>query len=263
MILIGLEFNTFLTPVVKEELFVDTTRGHKLEINFDLSIPSISCDYLSLDAMDSTGEQHETIDHDVFKRRMDLQGNPIDEAQREDITTKKLKNGTTTEKPEVRVAEIKCGSCYGAAANETHCCNTCQDVIDAYREKRWNPNIHDFVQCIDEQMRDKAKQGYALKESCQIYGRLQVNRVSGSFHIAPGKSFSINHIHVHDVQPFASTSFNTSHVINRLTFGNKISGVTTHPLDGWTAIADRGKSKTKNSQFLNFYSGQKNSYTTL
>jgi hypothetical protein len=34
----------------------------------------------------------------------------------------------------------------------------------------------------------------------QIYGTLEVNRVGGSFHIAPGKSFSINHVHVHDVQ---------------------------------------------------------------
>ena len=29
----------------------------------------------------------------------------------------------------------------------------------------------------------------AFKEACQIYGYLEVNRVGGSFHIAPGKSF--------------------------------------------------------------------------
>lgn len=240
MVMIIFELNAYLTPTISEELFVDYTRGHKLQINFDLFIPSISCDYLSLDAMDSTGEQHVHIEHDVFKRRMDLHGNPIDQAKKENITMTKL-TGTTTVTPDTRVGEVKCGSCYGAQFNETHCCNTCQDVIDAYREKRWNPNIHDFVQCEEEQKADKAKEAYALKESCQFYGRLQVNRMSGSFHFAPGKSFSINHIHVHDVQPFSSTSFNTSHTINHLSFGEKIDYGTTHTLDGWTAIADRGK----------------------
>lgn len=238
------EFHAYLAPNVTEELFVDTTRGHKLQINFDLFIPSISCDYLSLDAMDSTGEQHVHIEHDVFKRRLDIHGNPIDKAMKEDITTKRLNGTTTTEKPDTRVGEVKCGSCYGANHNETHCCNTCQDVIDAYREKRWNPNIHDFVQCEEEQKADKAKEAYALNESCQFYGKLQVNRMSGSFHFAPGKSFSINHIHVHDVQPFSSTSFNTSHTINHLSFGEKINyGATaTHPLDGWQMIAEKGES---------------------
>ena len=53
----------------------------------------------------------------------------------------------------------------------------------------------------------------ALKEGCQIYGYLEVNRVGGSFHFGPGKSFSINHVHVHDVQPFSSTDFNLTHTI--------------------------------------------------
>jgi len=34
-----------------------------------------------------------------------------------------------------------------------------------------------------------------FNEGCQIYGYMEVNRVSGSFHIAPGKSFSISHVH--------------------------------------------------------------------
>lgn len=37
--------------------------------------------------MDSAGDQHLHIDHDIFKRRLDLEGNPIDEAKKEDIIT--------------------------------------------------------------------------------------------------------------------------------------------------------------------------------
>lgn len=49
---------------------------------------------LSLDAMDSAGDQHLHIDHDIYKRRVDLSGKPIEEAKKEDIvtSTKVLKN---------------------------------------------------------------------------------------------------------------------------------------------------------------------------
>lgn len=53
-----------------------------------------------------------------------------------------------------------------------------QDVIDAYREKKWNPNTDDFEQCKNERYSDKSAEKLALKEGCQIYGHLEVNRVS-------------------------------------------------------------------------------------
>lgn len=242
-ILLISEFKLYLTTDLTEELFVDTTRNHKLKINFNINIPSISCAYVSLDAMDSSGDQHLHIDHNVFKKRLDLDGKPIDEAAvKEDIaTTKTVKKVETMVNNDTKVAEVKCGSCYGAQVNETHCCNTCQDVIDAYREKRWNPNLEDFEQCKNEKMTDGDKAKAAFKEGCQVYGHMEVNRMGGSFHIAPGKSFSLNHIHVHDVQPFSSSSFNTSHKINHLSFGERIHFANTHPLDGMDVIAGDGK----------------------
>lgn len=121
------EFYAYLTPNITEELFVDTTRSHKLKINLELHIPSISCNCmytwnavllpfllplvpasklnflffrlyifkdLSLDAMDSAGDQHLHIDHNIYKRRVDLHGNPIEEPKKENIatSTKKLEN---------------------------------------------------------------------------------------------------------------------------------------------------------------------------
>ena len=68
--------------------------------------------------------------------------------------------------------------------------------------------------------------------------------MGGSFHVAPGKSFIINHIHVHDVNPFASTDFNVSHRINHLSFGDQMESdgqsTSPHPLDGVEGIADKG-----------------------
>jgi endoplasmic reticulum-Golgi intermediate compartment protein 3 len=131
------ELKAYMTPQLTEELFVDTTRSHKLQINLDIIIPTISCDYLSLDAMDSTGEQHLHIEHNIYKRRLNLDGHPIEEAKKEEIqssTTKKL-NGTTDDskslETEVTAPEKPiCGSCYGAGHNETHCCNSCQGLLN-------------------------------------------------------------------------------------------------------------------------------------
>lgn len=44
LVLIVNEVLTYMRPQVSEDLFVDTTRGHKLNINLDLYIPLISCD---------------------------------------------------------------------------------------------------------------------------------------------------------------------------------------------------------------------------
>ena len=38
---------------------------------------------LSLDAMDTAGEHHLHIDHNVYKRRLDLMGQPLEEPQKE------------------------------------------------------------------------------------------------------------------------------------------------------------------------------------
>jgi hypothetical protein len=43
--------------------------------------------------MDSSGEQHLQIDHNIYKRRLDLKGQPIEEPKKEDITIKS-KNST-------------------------------------------------------------------------------------------------------------------------------------------------------------------------
>lgn len=114
--LIVSEFTAYWSIHISEELFVDTTRTHKLKINLDIYVPTISCDYLSLDAMDSSGDQHLHIEHNVFKRRIDLSGNPITDPIKEEMiipTTKKVVNVTT------EVEEVKCGSCYGAESNTT------------------------------------------------------------------------------------------------------------------------------------------------
>ena len=95
----------------------------------------------------------------------------------------------------------------------------------AYRFKTWKFDPRGVDQCkgIEGVPSLTEAEERAFKEGCQIYGYLEVNRVGGSFHIAPGKSFSINSVHIHDVQPFSSTDFNTTHRIRHLSFGRQVT----------------------------------------
>ena len=47
----------------------------------------------------------------------------------------------------------------------------------------------------------------------------QVPKVKGNIHFAPGRGFQHAQQHVHDVVAFAAKTFNASHVVNSLTFG--------------------------------------------
>ncbi len=74
------------------------------------------------------------------------------------------------------------------------CCNTCEDVRQAYNEKGWGlSNLDDIIQCKREGMSERVKN--FDKEGCQVFGYVEVNRVGGNFHIAPGKSFTKHHVH--------------------------------------------------------------------
>ena len=249
-LLFASEIRDYLTPEVKEELIVDTTRTGKLKINLDMVFSRVSCDFLVLDAMDISGEQHIDIAHNIFKRRLDLEGKPIQEPQKQlSIGVSKPKNETTDEvKVETTTQSTssttpECGSCYGAETAQKKCCNTCAEVREAYRHKTWKFDPRGVDQCKGmegiEAYTDAEER--AFKEGCQIYGYLEVNRVGGSFHIAPGKSYSINSVHIHDVQPFSSSDFNMTHRIRHLSFGRQLEGGSdVNPLDGVESVADKG-----------------------
>ncbi len=133
------------------------------------------------------------------------------------------------------------------------------EIYDNFFFQNWAFRPENFEQCLDE--KNTTKDESTFKEGCRIYGYLEVNRVSGSFHIAPGKSFAVNHVHgicflntwvtdltanissylfaVHDVQPHSSEDFNITHHIQHLSFGDTLKGKE-NPLDGFYTYADKG-----------------------
>ncbi|KAL8136925.1 hypothetical protein V2J09_002926 [Rumex salicifolius] len=239
MLLFFSELRLYLYAATETQLLVDTSRGGTLRINFDVTFPALPCSILSVDAMDISGEQHLDVIHDIIKKRIDSHGTVI-ESRPDGIGAPKIEKPLQKHGGRLEHNETYCGSCFGAEDSDDHCCNTCEDVRESYRKKGWaltNPDLID--QCKREGFLQRIKDEDG--EGCNIYGFLEVNKVAGNFHFAPGKSFQQSGVHVHDLLTFQKDSFNITHKINRLSFGDYIPGVM-NPLDGveWTHGSPNG-----------------------
>ncbi|XP_062318800.1 endoplasmic reticulum-Golgi intermediate compartment protein 2 isoform X1 [Osmerus eperlanus] len=67
--------------------------------------------------------------------------------------------------------------------------------------------------------------------ACRIHGHLYVNKVAGNFHITVGKAIPHPRGHAHLAALVSHDSFNFSHRIDHLSFGEEIPGIL-NPLDG-------------------------------
>jgi predicted small secreted protein len=229
------ELNYYLTNDIQQELFVDTSRGQKLKINIDITFHKVGCTYLSVDAMDVSGEQHIDVEHNVYKQRLNASGEVIPLApEKENVGDKSaaVEQGLMT-----TLDPNRCESCYGAESAAFKCCNTCDDVKEAYRQKGWAFRApEEIAQCHRDgyvsQMNEQKHEG------CRVFGYLEVNKVAGNFHIAPGRSYSQQHVHVHDMQGYGGHKFNLTHRFSHLSFGVDYPGQL-NPLDGVEQIADK------------------------
>ena len=156
-----------------------------------MSLPcDLSCDYhviftdLSIDVMDVSGEHQLDVEHTMFKQRLSLDGDAISE-----VPTK-----SQLARDEPITNDTKCGSCYGAETDTRPCCNTCEQVREAYRQKGWAfSDPGSIEQCVDEGWTTQIKD--QMNEGCRLYGTIDVSKVAGNFHFAPGKSFQQHSVH--------------------------------------------------------------------
>jgi len=211
------ELWNYLGTSVSSKISVDVSRSEKMVVTFDIEFPHLACAVVEMVAMDVMGENVLDVhDEHIRKQRLDPHG-------REVAKDYKVENALDTKAGSALLAEgstPECGSCYGAGG-EGRCCNSCDDVKEAYRAQGWSLTFSqtEIAQCHSEELLRQ----YEVQsgEGCRVKGYMEVNKVAGNLHFAPGMSFSLGRTHVfHDLSPFGpNAKFNMSHSIREFRFG--------------------------------------------
>eukprot|EP00930_Biecheleria_cincta_P074685 TRINITY_DN61904_c0_g1_i1.p1 TRINITY_DN61904_c0_g1~~TRINITY_DN61904_c0_g1_i1.p1 ORF type:complete len:382 (-),score=57.48 TRINITY_DN61904_c0_g1_i1:137-1261(-) len=200
--------NYFVVDVV-DHIVVDTTVNQKLPIGLNITFPRLRCDEVSVDTVDSIGESQVDIAGTLTKLDLDSQGAPS--------------------KGDPVAKEGECFPCLEASvpnpeepdAVPPKCCNSCQELKDAYQDMGL-PYFHIL------ETADQCKNSVG----CQVHGDVLVSKVGGNVHVALGKSTVRDGKHVHEFNLRDVTDgFNTSHIIHRMEFGERVPGVES-PLEG-------------------------------
>lgn len=249
-----MEFFDYRRVAVDTSIVVDRSRGQKLSVKLNVTFPHVPCYLLSLDVLDISGEQQRDISHNIMKKRLTKAGDDV-----VGIRTGELRNDID------KLAEQRgpdyCGSCYGGTEPPSGCCNSCEDVRQAYSNKGWSfGNPDDIEQCVQEGWSEKLKE--QAEEGCNISGRIRVNKVVGSIHLSPGRSYQTNSRQFRDLVPYLRNDGNPhdfSHTVHEFLFMaddeynpkkaitskemKKRMNIVGNPLDGYVA-------KTSKPQYM-------------
>lgn len=173
-----IEFFDYRRVNVDTSIVVDRSRGEKLTVNMNVTFPRVPCyceytfiprsgagavfpgrtrrtlyllcaadriahvlSVLSLDVMDISGETQSDITHNILKTRMDERGFPVP-------TTVITELQNDLDKINSQREGGYCGSCYGGVEPEGGCCNTCEDVRQAYVNRGWSFNRPDSIEQV-------------------------------------------------------------------------------------------------------------------
>lgn len=194
---------------------VDLSRGEHIAVQFNITFPRVPCYLLSLDVVDVVGENQVDIHHDIERRRLDSTGQPVPAELIRELESE-ARRIVAERGPDY------CGDCYGADPPEGGCCNTCDEVREAYMLQNWSfTSPDDIEQCRQEHWSDHVRE--QNHEGCNIAGEVRVNKVVGNLHFSPGRTFQRNDIHTHDLVPYLHGTgddvHHFGHKIHRFSFG--------------------------------------------
>lgn len=91
--------------------------------------------------MDISGEQQRDISHNILKKRITQTGVDMPASRGEDLRN-------DIDKLAERRASGYCGSCYGGEPPASGCCNSCEEVRQAYTDKGWSFGNPDGIEQV-------------------------------------------------------------------------------------------------------------------
>lgn len=144
--------------------------------------------------MDISGERQSDLSHNIMKTRLTPDGQEISSEK-----VGQLKGDA--ERAAVGKDPNYCGSCYGATPPESGCCNTCDEVREAYVRQGWSFHDPDSMeQCVSEGWTEKMVAQNA--EGCRVAGRILVNKVIGNVQFSHGATFMRHGMNIHELVPY-------------------------------------------------------------
>jgi len=124
-------------------------------LQIDLTLPRMPCEWISITALDVSGHVQLEVDHNLHRQRLTCRGKNTVTAEKHHVGASKDELPEHLHPDTPALPEGYCGSCYGADGKENQCCNTCEEVRVAYREKGWVMPEYDTVeQCKREGYQD-------------------------------------------------------------------------------------------------------------
>ena len=202
-IYIIIKFIRFFIPRIHRDLALNPSLTNTEDfVNISISILiNLPCYFLHLDQVDSLGISQLNINSTANLRRVDKNNNFI---------------GILNE-----TLEHECFPCYGLLPQGS-CCNSCDQLVLLSLLRGKEPKVNEWAQCNSRPQSSHA----SIDEKCLVKGKISVNKLSGNFHIAPGKNIiGEGGEHVHDLS-FQFPSFDLSHKINLIRFGQFIPYIT-------------------------------------
>ncbi|KAK5990506.1 hypothetical protein PT974_08774 [Cladobotryum mycophilum] len=198
------EWRDYRRIVIHPELIVDKGRGERMDIHLNITFPHMPCELLTLDVMDVSGEQQHGLSQGVHKVRLQPAsqgGAPIES----NFLIMHLEKAP-------HLDPNYCGSCYGATPRLMPRKKAAATLVTRSGKPM-------------RQLRGHLAEA-KIEEGCRIDGLLQVNKVVGNFHLAPGRSFSNGNMHVHDLKNYrdvpAGKHHDFTHIIHSLRFGPQL-----------------------------------------
>lgn len=156
-----IEFLDYRRVNLDTSIVVDKSRGERLTVRMNVTFPKVPCyrksaarngsriltrsfllTVLSLDVMDISGETQRDLSHNIAKARLDESGKVVPNSHSSEMRNKlDVMNDQTKDN--------YCGSCYGGVApGDSGCCNSCEEVRQAYVNKGWSFSNPDSIEQV-------------------------------------------------------------------------------------------------------------------
>lgn len=227
LFLVFSEVRYFFSVVHHHNMMVDTALEGDMKFFVDLAVYHIPCDVLVVVTADTFGGITVLSDGELKKERFPYHRSLLPT----DINSSGMPSTG------------ECLSCFGAR-QEGKCCQTCEDLRNAYESKNLPFDIFNpaFLQCSHNVK--ELRSTNSSSEGCRIHGSLTVPRISSSLHVLPGRIVSVMGLQRYDPMFTCASELNFSHRISSLTFGDYFPGQL-NPLAGSTQIRGDLQVQTK------------------